>query len=178
MCNEVVRDDPYVPDHLGTQEVCNGAVQKIPLLLTLVPNRFQTQEMCLYAVCRESYTLQYVPDHFRTQEMYSKAVDAWPWLLKSIPDHLKTQKMYDKAVMDYLLHLQFIPDWFVKQQQIDVWYDDTYYCNDDTMIEWYNGYQKRKAQKAKIKEELMPIAWHSSRWWDWCVPEDEKRETK
>ena len=24
----------------------------------------------------------------------------------------------------------------------------------------------------------MPIAWHSSRWWDWCVPEDEKKETE
>ena len=22
----------------------------------------------------------------------------------------------------------------------------------------------------------MPIAWHPSRWWDWCVPEDEKKE--
>ena len=38
--------------------------------------------------------------------------------------------------------------------------------------------KKRKAQKAKIKEELLPIAWHPLRWWDWCVPEDEKRETE
>ena len=22
----------------------------------------------------------------------------------------------------------------------------------------------------------MPIACHPSRWWDWCVPEDEKEE--
>ena len=36
--------------------------------------------------------------------------------------------------------------------------------------------KKRKAQKAQIKKELMPIAWRPSRWWDWCVPEDEKRE--
>ena len=48
---------------------------------------------------------------------------------------------------------------------------------DDKLIEWYEGYQKRKAQKAQIKKELMPIAWHPSRWWDWCVPEDEKKET-
>ena len=38
--------------------------------------------------------------------------------------------------------------------------------------------KNRKAQKAKIKEELLPIAWHPLRWWDWCVPEDEKRETE
>ena len=31
------------------------------------------------------------------------------------------------------------------------------------IIEWYEDYHKRKAQKASIKEELMPIAWHPSR---------------
>ena len=24
----------------------------------------------------------------------------------------------------------------------------------------------------------MLIAWHPSRWWDWCVPEDGKKETE
>ena len=24
----------------------------------------------------------------------------------------------------------------------------------------------------------MPIAWHPSRWQDWCVSEDEKKETE
>ena len=33
-------------------------------------------------------------------------------------------------------------------------------------------------KNAKIKEELMPIAWHPLRWWDRCVPEDEKKETE
>ena len=42
----------------------------------------------------------------------------------------------------------------------------------------YDGYQKRKAQKASIKEELMDIAWHPSRYWDWCMSEDEKQETE
>ena len=41
---------------------------------------------------------------------------------------------------------------------------------------WYKGYEQRKAQKAKIKEELMPVAWHPDRWWNWCVPEHEKKE--
>ena len=38
--------------------------------------------------------------------------------------------------------------------------------------------KKRKAQKAKPKEELMSIAWHPSRCWDWCVPEYEKKTDK
>ena len=25
-------------------------------------------------------------------------------------------------------------------------------------------------------EELMAIAWHPKRWWDWCLSEDEKKE--
>ena len=24
--------------------------------------------------------------------------------------------------------------------------------------------------------DLMPVAWLSTRWWDWCMPEDEKKE--
>ena len=38
-----------------------------------------------------------------------------------------------------------------------------------------DGYKKRKVQKAKIKKELIPIASYPSRWWDWCVSEDEKK---
>ena len=79
---------------------------------------------------------------------------------------------------DYLFSLQFVPDWFVTQQQIDKWYDDDYVYNDNEMIEWYEGYKKRRAQKAKIKEEFIPITWHPSRWWDWCVLEYEKRDTE
>ena len=54
--------------------------------------------------------------------------------------------------------------------------NDDWYHN--KIIEWYEGYQKCKAQEAKIKEELMLIASHPSRWWDWCVSEDKKQETE
>ena len=91
-----------------------------------------------------------------------------------VPDHFKTQKICDKAVKDDSCSLVFAPDWFVSKQQIKSWHDDDDFYNDDDIIEWYSGYQKRKAQKPKIKEQLMPIAWHPSRWWDWCIPRDEK----
>ena len=69
--------------------------------------------------------------------------------------------------------LQYVPDWFVTQQQIKIWRHDNYvYNNDNKIIEWYRGYQKRKAPKASIKEELLPIVWHPSRYWDWCISED------
>ena len=38
------------------------------------------------------------------------------------------------------------------------------HCNNIWFIKWHEGYKKRKAQKAKIKEELMPIAWHPPSW--------------
>ena len=74
--------------------------------------------------------------------------------------------------------LEYVPDWFLKQQQIKIWRDDDEYCHDDEPIKWYDGYQKRKAQKAKIKEELLPIAWHPHCVTDWCMSEDEKRLRK
>ena len=68
--------------------------------------------------------------------------------------------MCDKVVRDDTFSLVCVPDWFLAQQQIKIWHDDVYYCNDDEVIKWYDGYKRRKAQKASIKEELMPIAWH------------------
>ena len=73
-----------------------------------------------------------------------------------------------------------VPDQFFTRKWVYMWYDGIEYCDDDedNSFKWYHDYQKRKAQKASIKEKLLPIAWHSSRWWDWCVSEDEKKETE
>ena len=46
------------------------------------------------------------------------------------------------------------------QQQVKLWHDDSKYYCDDELNEWNDGYKKRKAQKAQIKEELLPFAWH------------------
>ena len=86
--------------------------------------------------------------------------------------------MCEKAIKKYLWLLKYVLDWFVTHQQIKTWHDNDDYCNDDQLIKWYDGYRKRKAQKTQIKEELMSIAWHLSRWWDWFIPEDEKKRRK
>ena len=85
--------------------------------------------------------------------------------------------MCDDVVRRDPYSLRFVPDWFVTQQQIKIWHDNTYY-DDDELIEWRDGYKNRKAQKAKVKEGLLPIAWQPSRYWDWCMSEDEKQETE
>ena len=38
----------------------------------------------------------------------------------------------------------------------------------------FRWHHKKKYQMG-IKEELLPIAWHPSRYWDWCMAEDEKK---
>ena len=41
------------------------------------------------------------------------------------------------------------------------------------MLDFKKG-KKHKSEEAS--EELMPVAWHPNRWWDWCMSEDEKKE--
>ena len=112
--------------------------------------------------------------------MCKKAVEVDPSFLRLVPDHFKTQEVCDKAVRDDSSSLQYVPDWFVTREGVYMWYDDSKYHDDDDdkSFKWYNNYKKRKAQKAKIYEELLPIAWHPLRWWDWCMSEDEKRRWK
>ena len=118
--------------------------------------------------------------------MFKEAVSREPWALRFIPDQFNTQEVCDDAGRDDSSSLQFVPDWFVPRKGMDMWYDDYYDDNgnhwdddhEDNFFEWYEGYKKRKAQKAQIKKELMPIAWHPSRYWDWHISEEEKRDTE
>ena len=93
--------------------------------------------------------------------MCEKAVEKTSHMLCHVPDHFKTQKMCDKVVRDDSFSLPCVPDWFVTQQQVKLWHDDN--KDDDGLTDWYDDYKKLKVQKAQIKEELMPIAWHPSR---------------
>ena len=196
-----------VPDHFKKQGSYIETLEKCAWLLKYAPDNCKTQEMCNEAVFIERYSLVYVPDHFKTQEICNETVRSHPYTLKYVPDNLKTQEMYDDAVhkdtwlfeyvrywfttqetgeqpvkedRDSLIH---VPDWFVVAQEM--WYINYSHVaapepwgNDNWAINWYQGYKKRKAQKAKTKNELILVAWHPSRWQDWCVPEDEKRVTE
>ena len=111
--------------------------------------------MCKRVVENESYSLKFVPDYFKTREMCDKAVEVDPY------------------------SLQYVPDWFVTKEGVYMWYDDSKYCDgddEDNFFKRYDGYKRRKAQKASLKEQLIPITWHPSRYWDWCMSEDKKKE--
>ena len=106
---------------------------------------------------------------FVTQEMCNEAVQSCPWMFEYVPDQFVMQEMCNEAVQRVPWMLKLVPDQFVSQE---MWNRDF----DDALITWRDAYIKGKTQKAKIKEELMPLIWHPDRWWNWCVPEDEKKE--
>ena len=54
--------------------------------------------------------------------------------------------------------------------------DDTGAVIHISLLAWLIKFEKHKALKKMLNEELMPVAWHPSTWWDWCVSEDEKKE--
>ena len=167
-----------IPDYLKTQRICDKAVQMDLHFLTFFPGRLKTEGTCNEAVPRKPVAFFLIPDRFKTKEMCINAFEVDLWQLEYVSDYFKTQEICNKAVGMAPWLLKYVADWFVTQQQIKSWHDDDYYCDDHEIIRWYEGNQKRMAQKAKIKAKLAPIAWHPSRYWDFCVPEDEKKETE
>ena len=158
-----------IHDHLKTQEMCDEAVRTESLSLVYVPDRFKTQKMCSGVVCNKPCMLLFVPDHFWTHEMCNEVMRNMQDAFHRIPDRFKTQEMCDKAVKKDPSFLEFVTDWLVRRECMQMWYDDYYDDNadhwdnendEDKFFEWDGGYEKRKAQKASIKEELLPIACH------------------
>ena len=72
----------------------------------------------------------------------------------------KTQEMCVKAfnVNPYNYNFEYIPDWFITPEMIE---NSDGCC--DSCDDKFHGYKERKAQKAQIKDELTPIAWHPDR---------------
>ena len=142
--------------------------------------------MCDKVVRNKLCMLLFVPDHFWMQEMCNDIMHTMPDAFHLIPDRFKTQKMCDQAIKEDSSSLQFVPDWFLTRDWMQMWYDDYYDDDGDhwgndaeaKFFEWYDGYKKRKFQKASIKKELIPVAWHPSIYWDRCMSEDEKKETE
>ena len=82
--------------------------------------------------------------------MSERAVKDEPETPEYVPDHLKTEEICERAAEDYGM----------LTSKVKPWHDDDDCYDADKLIEWYDGYKKRKTLKAKIKEELLPIAWH------------------
>ena len=86
--------------------------------------------------------------------MCNEAVQSDPEMLEHVPDQFVTQEMCNEAVQRVPWMFEHVPNWFVILQEM--WHEDF----DDVLITLRDAYIKRKIQKAKIKKELMPVAWH------------------
>ena len=179
MCNEAVRIEPLSLAY-DPQEIYNEVVRNKLRILLFGLDHLWTQEMSNEIMRTIPNAFYRIPDLFKTQEMFIKAVEVDPSFLLVVPDHFKAQGICDKAVIDDSSSLQYVPNWFVTREGVDMWYDNSEYCDDDknNFFKCYDGYKKRKAQKTSIKEELLPIAWYPSRYLDWCMSEEEKKETE
>ena len=76
--------------------------------------------------------------------MRDKAIEIDPFIFCFVPDNRKTQEMCIRAVEQSVGLLGYVPDWFVTQGKLKIWHDDNDYCNNNKLLEWYDGYQKRK----------------------------------
>ena len=61
--------------------------------------------------------------------------------------------------------------------------DNTNYNEDDAetfihikLLAWHIKFEKHKAYKKALNDELMSVAWHPKRWWKVCLSEDEEKE--
>ena len=101
--------------------------------------------MCNRAVEKKPSKLKYVPERYKTQNMCNKAVDKEPLMLKYVPDYFITEKMLVNPVCKE-------------------------FCE-----EFCEEIKKRKNLKKEIYLELLPIAWHPDRFWNWSLDNDEKK---
>ena len=106
--------------------------------------------MCHRALHRCFSVFDVVPDKYKTQEICNLAVSLYFPFIVYCPYKYITQEMCDKAVNDSPAALKHIPIWFVKVKLLKLF--TALYAD----------------------EELMSAVWHPTRWWDWCVSEDEK----
>ena len=76
--------------------------------------------------------------------------------------------MCEYAIQDESEFIDFVPDYFITEDMLS---------NISLIARWdfMENFKKRKNLKKEIARELLVIAWHPDRWWDWCVPEDEKK---
>ena len=193
MCNKAVNTYPcttrFLPDCYKTQEMCGKAVNTCFVVFHSVPNRYKTQDICVRLAPEDPFMLIYCP-------VCDEAAGEGLAILKFIIDCFVTSEIIEKfhdALLAYDDILLFDEDfskvtfllirWVFLVQHLDktdLDNDNSFYKNDpDTFVRflvWRNKFEKRKALKKDVSKELMSVAWHPTRWWDWCISEDQKKE--
>ena len=164
--------------------MCNKAVDAYASVIQFAPECYKTQEMCVEAADICPFVFNSALDRYMVQEMRDKVVSEDPFMLKYCPDRYKTQEISGKAIDAFLLKLSGL---FRKKMIKKL--DDAVFPNDDIVfVNEYSGNVTFSSDKIGILSvDLTDINpdnvnfdnnGHPLRWWDWCIPEDEKKINK
>ena len=147
-------------------------VSKNPFLILYCPDKSITQKMCDEVVDDSLATLRLIPDWFVTSKMIKKLFTAL------YADEIILYFNEDYSSVVFNCNEMGILNIDLNNINLDNNFDED---DPDTitlirLLTWHIKLEKRKELKENISEELMAIAWHPKRSWDWRVPEDEKKE--
>ena len=158
--------------------MCDKAVDDYSIALELVPNRYKSAEMCDKIVSQFPFILKYCPDKYIIQKMCDEAVDDFLPTLNFVPDWFVTSKMIKKLftafyAVENILYFNEDSDNVVFNcnemgiVNIDVNctnLDDNNFDEDDPdtiihvrLLAWHIKFEKRKAVKKELIEELMSV---------------------
>ena len=147
---------------------------KILFLIVSCPDKYATLKMCDAAVNDSVATLKLIPDWLVTSKMMKTVFTA------SYADQNTFYFNEDSSYVEFNCNGMVISDIDFNNTNLDNNFDK---YDPDTIIilrhlDLHIKLETRNAHKNLISEELMPIAWFPKRWWNFCMPEDEKKERK
>ena len=138
--------------------------------------------------------LKYCIERYKTQEICNKVLDDCLPASKFNPGWSVTNKMFKK--LEYVVFSNDDIDLDDKESDIITFFrddmgqnirdinnmnlDDDDFSEDDSgtiihvrRMAWCNRYKQRKTCKKEISIKFIPVAWHPTRWRDWCMLEDK-----
>jgi len=159
-CEKLLRWFVEMPDQFKTREICEYVVNKDAEMFQYVPDRLVTTPMCKDAVFDDLRNLRFVPDHI--------IPDVCGSVMQDIKDfEEEVEKVADLIMQAAERGMQAI-------ERLDIYWEkeieDT-----ENVFEWARKCQHKNKFNG-IHAELLPVAWHPDRHWDWCMSEDEKSE--
>ena len=196
MCDNVVNTCSstitFVLKSVMTQKMCDKAVNRCFFVFNSISDQYKTQEMCITVVSECASLIAYCPDKYKNVWW-----SCWCCLaaLKLVPDWFVTSKNIEKIFTatytdENILYFNEGPGdaIFNSNGRVILNIDlnninlDNNFDEDDNdtiilirLLAWHIKFEKRKELEKELSEELMPLAWHPNRWWDWCMSKDEKK---
>ena len=132
-------------------------------MFKFILDKFKTHKMCREVFLEDPWMCDFIYNRFMKM-LYHELVSGEPDMIRCVPDGFKSQDMCNDAVFEDHSLIKHLTDWFVTAEMLEK-------CEDE---EWLEGFRWHKAQKAKIKKELLPVVWHPDRDRDWCFSKHKK----